>query len=221
MRTRDQRQMHGFTLVELIVAIAILALVAVLGWRGLDGIVRARVALSAQMEQTSAMQLTFAQLQSDAAHLAPASLMLVRPTLLATQNRLLLVRMVFADQQPVRVQIVDYRLRDGVLTRAESPATRDLKALDGMWRAAISGNGDASIDASIDAAQPVILQSDIAIFTMQVWDNAGQNWLPAEVTGTSAQDSLTAVNRWTGLQVTLQLRGTTGNMMKTFLLGSA
>jgi general secretion pathway protein J len=31
----------GFTLVELLVAISILAIVAVLGWRGLDGIIRA------------------------------------------------------------------------------------------------------------------------------------------------------------------------------------
>jgi general secretion pathway protein J len=35
---------RGFTLIELLVAITILAIVAVLGWRGLDGIVRARVA---------------------------------------------------------------------------------------------------------------------------------------------------------------------------------
>ena len=50
---------RGFTLVELLVAISILAIVAVLGWRGLDGIVRARVALTAQMEQTRGMQLVY------------------------------------------------------------------------------------------------------------------------------------------------------------------
>ena len=32
----------GFTLIELLVAIGILAMVAVLGWRGLDSIVRSR-----------------------------------------------------------------------------------------------------------------------------------------------------------------------------------
>ena len=41
MRTNRNNE-AGFTLVELVIAIAILALVAVLGWRGLDGIVRAR-----------------------------------------------------------------------------------------------------------------------------------------------------------------------------------
>jgi len=43
---------RGFTLVELLVAITILAIVATLGWRGLDGIVRARIALNAQLEQS-------------------------------------------------------------------------------------------------------------------------------------------------------------------------
>ena len=69
------RRRNGFTLVELLVAISILAIVAVLGWRGLDGIVRARVALTAQMEVTRGMQLAFAQMQSDCEHLAAARIL--------------------------------------------------------------------------------------------------------------------------------------------------
>ena len=42
---------RGFTLVELLVAVAVLAIVAVLGWRGLDGIIRSRQALTEQMDQ--------------------------------------------------------------------------------------------------------------------------------------------------------------------------
>ncbi len=62
-----RRLSRGFTLVELLVAIGILAIVAVLGWRGLDSIVRARIALSAEIESTRGMQLAFAQMQSHAA----------------------------------------------------------------------------------------------------------------------------------------------------------
>jgi general secretion pathway protein J len=62
------RRARGFTLIELLVAISILAIVAVLGWRGLDGIVRARIALTEQMEVTRGMQLAFAQMQSDCEH---------------------------------------------------------------------------------------------------------------------------------------------------------
>ena len=42
----------GLTLVELLVAISVLGFVAVLGWRGLDSIVRARIALTSDLEQT-------------------------------------------------------------------------------------------------------------------------------------------------------------------------
>ena len=35
---------RGFTLIELLVAISIMALMAILGWRGLDGMSRAQVA---------------------------------------------------------------------------------------------------------------------------------------------------------------------------------
>ena len=49
---RGPARARGFTLIELLVAISVLAIVAVLGWRGLDGIVRARVALTGNLEQT-------------------------------------------------------------------------------------------------------------------------------------------------------------------------
>jgi len=39
MARQMRRRRAGFTLIELLVAISVLAVVAVLGWRGLDGIV--------------------------------------------------------------------------------------------------------------------------------------------------------------------------------------
>ena len=68
MRCNRVRSQAGFTLIELLVAISILAIVAVLGWRGLDSIVRSREALTSELEQTRGLQLTFAQLQSDCAN---------------------------------------------------------------------------------------------------------------------------------------------------------
>jgi len=216
MRVSSKNGSSGFTLVEMIIAITILAMVAILGWRGLDGIVRSRVALTTEMEQTRGMQLTFAQLQSDCAQIAPLSLMSARPTLLAQPGRLLMVRLVFADQQPTRVQVIDYRLRDGRLTRQESAPTRDLNQLDSMWQSALNDAGDSS--------QAVLLQSDIASMQMQLWGSDGQGWRPsAAAAGAGSQDSTNVnANRWTGLQVALQLRGhDNSTMAKTFLLGAS
>ena len=41
-KERLLRTQHGFTLIELLVGISIMALMAVLGWRGLDGMARAQ-----------------------------------------------------------------------------------------------------------------------------------------------------------------------------------
>ncbi len=209
----------GFTLVEMIIAITILAMVAILGWRGLDGIVRSRIALTNEMEQTRGMQLTFAQLQSDCAQIAPVSLMSARPTLLAAPGRVLMVRLVFAEQQPTRVQIVDYRLRNGQLRRQESVPTRDLNVLDTMWQSALEDTADGSANS-----QSVMLQSDIASMEMQLWGSDGQGWRPAAAANAGNQGTSsvnTNANHWTGLQVALQLRGHDNTMAKTFLLGAS
>src|SRR3954468_24759438 len=94
-----QRGRRGFTLIELLVAIRILAIVAVLGWRGLDGIIRARVALTSQMEGTRGMQLAFAQMQSDAEHIADATLLQQRPFLLADADRMTMVRTAWRENE--------------------------------------------------------------------------------------------------------------------------
>ena len=60
---RRNHSAAGFTLIELLVAIGILAMVAVLGWRGLDSIMRSREVLTGQLEQARGMQLAFAQMQ--------------------------------------------------------------------------------------------------------------------------------------------------------------
>jgi general secretion pathway protein J len=206
---------RGFTLVELIIAVTILAMVAILGWRGLDGIVRSRIALTAEMEQTRGMQLTFAQLQSDCAQIAPKSLMTTRPYLLAEPGRLLMVRLVFAEQQPTRLQLVDYRLRNGQLTRQESAATRDLTALDTLWQNALNDGGDVA------NSQAVLLQSDIASMQMQVWGSDQQGWRAPSAISAGSQDTSPTANQWTGLQVSLQPRGHNSTMAKTFLLGAS
>jgi general secretion pathway protein J len=198
---------RGFTLIELLVAISILAIVAVLGWRGLDGIVRARIALTANLDQTRAMQLTFAQMQSDCAQVIPADLIKQHPPLVADASRLMMVRYVHGEDQPTRLQVVTYRVRDGLLTRRESTPTRDLGELDVAWQAAASDG---------DLADALVLQADVTAITMRLWQE-GASWRspppPGEVAAAGAVI--------TGLEVALQLRGRSTSMLKVFLLGAA
>lgn len=62
---------RGFTLVELLVALFILSLVAVLSWRGLDGMTRAQSATQARADQVLALQVGLAQWTADLEALVP------------------------------------------------------------------------------------------------------------------------------------------------------
>jgi general secretion pathway protein J len=200
---------RGFTLVELLVAISILAIVAVLGWRGLNSIVRARSSLTAQMETTRGMQLAFAQLQSDCEHITRPEVINQRPFLLTGTDRITLVREVFTENQPSRLQVVAYRVINGTLVRRESNVTRDLAELDTLWQASVSDT---------DTSGSVALQTGVAGMQVLVWQNGG--WRQAvTATNVMAQQATGVQQDPTGLQVALQQQGQEVPLMKFFLLG--
>lgn len=220
---------RGFTLIELLVAINILAIIAVLGWRGLDSIVRARVSLTTELEQARGLQLAFAQMQSDCDRITNSAIIGARPVVAAQAGSLTLVRSVHLENQPSRLQVVAYRVRDGVLTRRESVATRDLKELDDAWSAAVSDG---------EAGQVVTLHNGVSDMTIRSWVNDGNGWRtgagPAPGAGAPAGSAPPPANppaagaanpgpaaAATGLEVSLQLRERTSAMMKVFLLGAA
>ena len=196
---------RGFTLVELLVAIGILAMVAVLGWRGLDGIVRARVALTDQMEMTRGMQLAFAQMQSDCEHVVDAAMLGRRPFLLQADNRITMVRTVFNENEPARLQVIAYRLVDGQLQRRESNTTRDLVELDALWQASVSDT---------DPTPPVTLQGGVQSMAVLVWQNQAWQKQPNLTPGGLPSTPIL------GVQVELAARGYPQPLTKSFLLGS-
>ncbi|MBQ5940951.1 type II secretion system protein J [Massilia sp. AB1] len=210
----------GFTLVELLVAISILAIVAVLGWRGLDGIVRGRIVLTEQMETTRGMQLAFAQMQSDCAHLAGGDVLGRRPYLQWDADRLTLVRKVYVENEPSRLQVVSYRVAGGQLLRRESPGTRDLAQLEQLWQS-------ISSDAPAQNSPPVALQNGVLGMQIQAWQNNAWRNEPAQVVGNPQQQQQPplvqaptgASNEPTGVQVALNVRNLAAPMIKSFLLG--
>ncbi|VXC16776.1 type II secretion system protein J [Massilia sp. 9I] len=199
------RTRRGFTLVELLVAISILAILAVLGWRGLDGIVRARIALTEQMEVTRGMQLAFAQMQSDCEHLAGHEIIGRRPNLQWADNRFVLVRKVYNENEASQLVVVSYRVVDGNLVRRESRGTRDLAQLEALWQAAAS-------DAPSDAASPVTLQGGLAGMSILVYQANQWRSEAAAADNAPAEDP-------TGLQVGLVAQGQAQPLTKFFLLG--
>lgn len=228
----QRRRQSGLTLIELLVAISVLAFVAVLGWRGLDSIVRARVALNDDLEQTRGMQLAFAQMQNDFAQVVTGKSVPNRAPLVIDRDRIILIRKVYAENQPSRLQVVTYRVKDGVLTRRESAGTRDLAELDRLW---------ATAESDIETGQEVRLQSGVTAMTMRLWGPKGWGEVNAnleapEVPEKTSKGSIMrppagnpapgnpppVLNQATstGLQVALQLQGSEASLLKVFLLGA-
>jgi general secretion pathway protein J len=194
---------RGFTLIELLVAISILAIVAMLGWRGLDGIVRSRLALNEDLEQAHGMQLAFAQLQNDCAQIADTMDVGNRKTLITDENRLVVIRYVFADNEPSRAQVVTYRFSNGTLSRNQSVPTRNLAQLDEAWKAALSDS---------NASEAVPLLSNVTAMGIRLWYPNVQAW--------STSGGGPGAGLPNGLEVALKLRGQSSSMVKIFLLGA-
>ncbi|UMR32152.1 prepilin-type N-terminal cleavage/methylation domain-containing protein [Massilia sp. MB5] len=212
----------GFTLVELLVAIAVLAIVAVLGWRGLDGIVRSRQTLTGQMEQARGMQLAFAQMESDLEQLAGKELLQQRENLVADSEGLTLVRTSSPENAATQMMVVAYRLRDGVLTRRESRGTRDLAQLDALWQASV---GHA------DTTPGIALQSQVQSLEVRVWEAgnwralaSGQattpNTPPPPPPPPTGQPQAPVQTGPEGLEIALRLNNLPNTLVKVFLLGA-
>ncbi len=97
---RYERLCKGLTLVELMVAIAVLGFISMLGWRGLDAITRARLSLNQELIQTRGLQLAFAQLQVDCANTVDSNTLAGAAPLLIDANRVTLARRLQPESQP-------------------------------------------------------------------------------------------------------------------------
>jgi general secretion pathway protein J len=112
----------GFTLIELLVAIAILALLAVLSWRGLDSVLRARSALSQELAFSRALQTTFNQLDADLRSAArDVGTQTELPGVKFTAGQLLILRYQFGSPGAGRWELVRYSVQDSQLQRHAAP----------------------------------------------------------------------------------------------------
>jgi len=210
---------QGLTLIELLVAISLLAFIAVLGWRGLDSITRTRESLNHELDQARSLQLTLAQWQIDCANAVDADLLDGHPPLLIENGQFTLARRVQTEAQPTVLQIVAWRLNQGVLSRETSPPTRDLTQLNAGWQRAYAGGQTA-----------VNLLSGVTSVSFRVWASDGRGWR-AWNAGTQAMVSHGALANtqtgttstqliWRGVEMSLQLSDRTSPLTKIFLLGA-
>ena len=110
---------RGFTLLEMLVAITLLAVMAVIGWRALDSMTRSRERLVDHDARLDALKVLYGQFQSDCEHLTQPALLQASPVELAP-NQILMVRDRRDSGMPPAWQVVTYRVDGNTVVRAAS-----------------------------------------------------------------------------------------------------
>lgn len=123
------RRARGFTLVELLVALFAMALLAVMSWRGLDGMTRAQAATAARADEVLTLQVGLAQWSAD----LDALIRLPNAPALDWNGRVLRITRRDTVNAMGGVLVVAWTLRAGQWLRWQSPPLTTRAQLDQAW----------------------------------------------------------------------------------------
>jgi general secretion pathway protein J len=120
---------RGFTLVELLVALFAMALLAVMSWRGLDGMTRAQAITSARADEVLTLQVALAQWSAD----LDAIVQLPSAPALEWNGRVLRITRRDTSSPASGVLVAAWTLRAGQWLRWQSPPLTTRGQLDQAW----------------------------------------------------------------------------------------
>ncbi|EWS57122.1 prepilin-type N-terminal cleavage/methylation domain-containing protein [Methylibium sp. T29] len=158
----------GFTLVEVLVALLIMAIVAALSWKGIDAIVRSRDISSQRLEQQLRLQSVIAQWEADLAEIQDSGIV---PALQFDGASLRLTR-----RQAAGLQLVVWSLRGDSWTRWAGPAVTRGADLREAWLQSQQLLGNE--------AEQLRALSGIANWQLYYW--RGNAWTNAQSSGDAA-----------------------------------
>jgi general secretion pathway protein J len=124
-RHSDHSPVRGFTLVEVLVALFVMALMAGMAWRGVDGIARTRDASQQRLDTLLRAQTVMAQWEQDLAMVQDS---LAVPPLTFDGATLRITR-----RQERGMQVVAWSLRGTSLWRWAGPVVTSRRELQDLW----------------------------------------------------------------------------------------
>ena len=189
----SSRTIGGFTLIELMVAISVLALIAILSWRGLDGMSRAQLQTQSRADAIVATQSSLGQWSADLDSLVQIPpvrpldwdgqvLRMTRRSLTDPDSGLLVIGW--------STRVIDGRNR---WVRWQSPALRTRGDLQNAWlRAAIWARNPSDEDQRREVMMGVVEDWQIFFFRGNAWSSPLSS--DAAAPGTPVATGTTAVS---------------------------
>ena len=191
----------GFTLIEVLVASAILALMALISWRGLDGMFKTQTALQTRSDATQNLQMGMAQWRTDLDNM----LVLQGTPALEWDGRVLRITRQHSQDPKAGVQVVAWTLGNGQWTRWQSEPLMQNDAWTQAWNLAqIWAESAGNLKAN--TAQEVVIHP---LQTWQIYfhrDGAWTNALSSDVnTNSNTNGKSSLQNLPEGLRLVLEL----------------
>ena len=179
VRAGRRRGLRGFTLIELLIAATLLAVLALLSWRGLDTVLTSRDRIAKASDELRFLTIAFAQMDEDLRKSWPVRLLKLPVPSIAfsvsgeqASTTLELLRESTGALEPTKIQRVAWRLRGDVLERGFGPLVVSSAA-----QSARPASGDPDAAAGGLVWQPVL--GGVSALKMQGWVQ-GQGWVVAE-----------------------------------------
>lgn len=211
-RTGTRRRQAGFTLLELLVAVTLMSVLALLSWRGLEALISSRERITRASDELRALSMAFAQIENDLRRAWPVRLLDPgRPAVMLVdgaragglpgvwQLDLLREAPVLAASAPggsdvasrgliaaETLQHVIWRVVDGRLERAQSVWALPLAGSGAVQPAESPGASASSAELSQWTRQTIL--SDVQSFEWRLW-LPGKGWVasgPTEGSGPAA-----------------------------------